>query len=228
MEVNDEIFSEILLELRCIAKLNGERIAIDNDIRRAFFQMADYLKEHQSIIDFTLKDINKKNEKAMREISSLYNKIATLSNPYFSDLTRVNTKICSNDFEPVYVLNKSLQINMAEYSLNPAQPNDAAYYRVGFYSNLPTSYTSIDEGYPTLVVTAQILRAVSTSANDTSGGTGVLLIARAAGVANNSTTDFNFPIPIKIPKSSLASVIGIAKNPSNEATTSFMLYTKTG
>jgi len=37
---------------------------------------------------------------------------------------------------------------------------------------------------------------------------------------------FSFPIPIKVPKSSLVSIRGIAKNATNEVTTAFELYTK--
>lgn len=45
-------------------------------------------------------------------------------------------------------------------------------------------------------------------------------------IVDNGTTDFNFPIPIKVPKRSLVSVRGITKNATNEVTTVFELYTK--
>ena len=151
----------------------------------------------------------------MREINSLYRKIAILSNPEISGLTRSNTKILCNDDDPVYVLSKSLPIRMAETSLIPTQPNDAAYYRSGFYTNLPTSYTTIDEGYPTLVITAQILRAVSTSANDTSGGTGIQQVLIGGIDANNNrffeVVTFNGIPPVTQQPISLDSLISLTR-----------------
>ena len=186
MDVNDKIFLEILLELRRFIKFNEERIASDDEIREAIIQMRDYLKEHQAIIIYSLKDISKNNERTMREIKSLYSRISILSNPELSGLSRINNKLISSDSEPVYVLNKSIQTRMAETSLNPTQPNNAAYYRIGFYTNLPTSYTTIDDGYPTLVNTAQILRVASTSTSDTSGGTGTQQVLVGGIDANNN------------------------------------------
>jgi hypothetical protein len=216
MEVNDKIFREILLELRHFIKINEERINSDNGVREAILQMKDYLKEHQAIIDYTLKDMNKNNEGTMREINSLYRKIAIVSNPELSKLSRSNTRILCSDEDPVYVLSKSLQIEMAENSLIPTRPNNAAYYRIGFYTNLPTTFTTIDEGYPTLVINAQILRVVSTSANDTSGGTGIQQVLIGGIDANNNryfeTVTLNGTTPVTT-TNSLVNLISLTRLP---------------
>ena len=49
-------------------------------------------------------------------------------------------------------------------------------------------------------------------------------ISRNMGLADNTTIDFNFPIPIRIPKLGLVSVRGIAKGSQNEVTTAFECY----
>lgn len=56
--INDKISLDILLELRRFNSLNEEGITLDKEIREAVLQMGDYLKEHQAIIDLTLKDFN--------------------------------------------------------------------------------------------------------------------------------------------------------------------------
>ncbi|KJS81109.1 MAG: hypothetical protein JM58_17755 [Peptococcaceae bacterium BICA1-8] len=340
-----EFFSEILRELR---ELNGKLTSIEDLLvkheknhRKVVQQMAYYLKEHQQIADFVINDITKRNEKLIRELQKQYVKLTAVLNPNLVDASR-GTELFSivNNLAKV----KDYPIIMAENSLIPTQPNDAAYYRVGFLTDLiTTDYKSFDEGYSTFVNTAQNLRVVSTSTEDSADGTGVRTVlvggldsnnnryfevinlngttpvtttnqftqldiinstsAGTTGVAvgtisvtnsggtitfgaiaarenawrsgrvftdqnatgyifawtigsynaavraqldvnhiagypeatlvrcgafvNNETRTITFPIPIKIPKSSLVTVKGIAKQEINEVTTSFQLYTST-
>ncbi|KJS22168.1 MAG: hypothetical protein VR72_07390 [Clostridiaceae bacterium BRH_c20a] len=114
--------------------------------------MAYYLKDHQQIADFVINDITKRNEKLIQELQKQYIKLTAVLNPNLVDASR-GTKLFSIVNNPAKVKDYPI---MAENSLIPSQPNDAAYYRVGFLTDLiTTEYKAFDEGYSTFVNTAQ-------------------------------------------------------------------------
>lgn len=344
----ETIFGEILQELRDmnrrVTSIEDLLVKNEKNSHEAVEQMADYLKDHQQVTDFVVNDLTKKNEQIMRELQNHYIKLVAVLKPDLLGASRPNTKLISSENDPVYVTAKDFSVRMAEMSLIPTQPNNAAYYRVGFISDLgTTAYETIDERYPTFVNTAQNLRLVSTSANDTAAGTGVRTVmvggldasnnryfelvnlagttpvttttqftqldiinstvvgsggaaagtisvtntaatinfgavalgenawrsgrvftdqsaagyifgwtvgsynaavranlmanhiaantqatlVRCSAIVNNDTRTVTFPVPIKIPKNSLVTVKGIAKQEINEVTTAFQLYTRT-
>lgn|GEM_PF-1769661 len=173
-----EIFSEILKELR---EMNRKFTSVEDllikherNSREAVEHMADYLKGQQQVADFIVNDLTKRNEQMMRELQKQFIKLVAVLKPELIGASRPNIKPISNENDPVFVLAKDYSIKMAESSLIPTQPNNAAYYRVGYLADLSTAaYETIDERYPTFVNTAQNFRVVSTSADDTASGTGV-------------------------------------------------------
>lgn len=186
-----EIFREILRELR---EMNQKLYSIEDLLvkhekthRESVEQMANYLQDHQQVADFVFQDLTKGNEQLIRELQKQFVKIVAILKPDLVGAGRPNYKLISSENDPVSVSAKDYSIKMAERSLIPTQPNDAAYYRVGFLTDLGTAaYEMIDEGYSTFVNTAQNLRVVSTSADDAVSATGVRTVLVGGIDSSNS------------------------------------------
>lgn len=173
MAEGKKIFLEILAELREMNRVNKELLITNKENSKAIDQMSGYLTDYQKILDFVLEDNKKQHQQLMQKLRLEMNKAALLLKPEMIGLTRPNFKIFSDTNYSVYVQNKTLDQKMAENAVFATQQTNRAYYRTGFLSNLSTSaYQQFDEGYSTYIPSTQTLRVVSTSASDTTGGTG--------------------------------------------------------
>lgn len=163
---SDKIFYDILSELK---ELNRHKI----EDKITLDQMAEYLKDYQSVIDFQIKNLDKgidrKNQELMHELKLQITKAALISDPDLVGAYRGNkiTWVESGEDEPVYVNNKSLLIQMAQnYSTETFY--NRAYYRIGYLKNVSsTAYDLLNENVTHYMTSAQNLTIKSSSTDDT-------------------------------------------------------------
>lgn len=148
---SDKIFLEILEELRSMNKTNKEILRHEKDNRQALKQMAQYLTDYQSVIEFQIKDNERKNQDIMRELKVQVTRIAAIVDPELTGGYRANSFPISTINNPVYTLNQDVLLEYAENSLSIANIYNCAYYRVGYYGALGTTFSPINEGVPNLM-----------------------------------------------------------------------------
>lgn len=176
MSPGGKIFSEILGELREINRINRELVLKNEENRIAIKQMAEYLRDFQKIIDFVVEDSKKENQKLMHDLRAEFVKLNILLTPDFAGEYRQNYKIVSSESEPIVALAKPFTTKMAENAVAWSK-TDRAFYRIGYIADLSTiDYETIDERFPQEPSGAENLSIVSTSANDTAGGTGATAV----------------------------------------------------
>lgn len=184
-----EILQEILATNKKIEeqlnKYNGKQLSLFEEITSkhqdqssVLQQMAEYLKDPQTIADYVVKDCTKQNGRMMQELAREFRKTCMLINPEIVGMKRPNYKIISSTKEPVYTLNTTNLIKYAQNSFT--QVYNTAYYRVGYYPNLGNSFAAINDGattpFPDVLGATQRLSIKSSSASDTMGGTGVQMV----------------------------------------------------
>lgn len=180
MKYEEKIFNEILNELNY---MNEKLKLIEKNLEKNFIekeknsiilnQMKDYLVDYQKIVDFIVEDNSKKHELFMRQLKTLFTKISLVFDPDLVGGARTNTKIISSDNERVHTESKSCLIKLAENAAYGQVTTNRAFYRQGYLANLTQgAYADFDEGYSTEPSSTQNLRTVSSSTNDTAGGTG--------------------------------------------------------
>lgn len=168
---SDKIFIEILEELRNMAKTNKE-----NSI--AIRQMAKYLKDFQSVIDFQLKDIKGMNRELIRDLKLQFTRMATMVDPDIVGAYRGNNIrwMSSDQNNAINTIDESVLLKYAENSANPSIIYNRGYYVTGYLLNLSSSYAPLNEGVTSLMASKQHLNILSSSASDkgtTPSGTGI-------------------------------------------------------
>lgn len=203
---SDRVMIEILEEIK---SLNNKVINMDNMLkneklnRKVLYQIAEYLKDYQSIIDFQLKENDKNNAEIIRELKSAFMKMAIMVAPELVGATRSGSTVISKDTDPVYSLSKSYPLKYAENTIFGITVYNCGYYRVGYLPALGTSYAIVNEGVTQYMGQTQLLSIVSTSAADKGTapvGTGIQQIRigglNSSGYRFSETVTLNGTTPV--------------------------------
>jgi hypothetical protein len=192
----DKVFHDILKELVATNQNIIKQLDVFNKKHQEVFtevinqnlarsvvlqQMAEYLKNPQTIADYVVKDHTKQNERMMQQLTKQFRKACLLFSPETIGMNRLNTKINSSPSNPVNV-NQNTSLSNPNYSSNTtdlikyaqnayAQVYNTAYYRVGYLPSLTTTFAAINDSsvaFPITDVmsTAQTLDIVSDNAQD--------------------------------------------------------------
>lgn len=185
MTKSDKVFSEILEELREMNRINNEN-------RKVIEQMADYIKDHQALVDVIIKDNRKTNEILMREIRSQLIKLAMIIKPESINDYRTNTKLISNTEEPVYT---ALLGEKLDGTYQPLYTNDRGYLSVTDPSDrmaiLGILYTA-DTGVQSIDADAYLIMQLTNPAGSgkfiqirgSLGGSGISIVMELLGNAS--------------------------------------------
>lgn len=184
---SDKIFYEILRELQELNKTKSKVLKHEKENKIIINQMAEYLRDFQSTIDFQIKDVDK-NTEMMRELKNQVIKMSALVDPNICGLSRSGNAVSwvqSSEENPVYDVNKT---NLIQYAENQGESNNTiiyntAIYRSGYLANLGTTQAPINEGFPQYMTSIQKLSLVSSNAADAPAGTGVQTV-RIGGLSS--------------------------------------------
>jgi len=169
-----KILTEILREIRelnCKLELAGQ----ERGVTRFFEQLGEYQQDCQSLLEVAKRQ-SRDHENILRDIRAQYTKLSVLLDPKLTGAYRNNNVPTSWQGVSGSLRSEGKTFGQwtAQLTNGDELGNTGVVLRNGLLDNLGSqTVQQLDEGITSTPASAQQMRVVSTSANDTASGTGV-------------------------------------------------------